>query len=252
MPFVKQCEILSSERLNADAFSLWLECGELARSARAGQFVDLKCGDGLLLRRPISICRVEDTRMNLVFEVRGEGTAWLAARGAGERLDVLGPLGSGFTFPKGKVLVVGGGIGAPPMLYAAMCAPGGAVACLGFRSADRAMLLEQFSSVCEQVCLSSDDGTLGAHGFVADIVDAALTEHPEIEAVLACGPKIMLKTTFDVCKKHDVPCQVSMEERMGCGIGACLVCACKDVRGEYRHVCKDGPVFDAEEVCWDE
>ncbi|MBR1779959.1 MAG: dihydroorotate dehydrogenase electron transfer subunit [Oscillospiraceae bacterium] len=251
MPVQKECPILSVERLNADAISIWLECGELAKAAAVGQFVNIKCGEALLLRRPISICRVEDTRLNVVFEVRGEGTAWLAARSAGETLDVLGPLGHGFTYPEGKVLVVGGGIGVPPMLNTALRAPAGAIACLGFRSAERAMLVEEFQRACEQVYLASDDGTLGVHGFVADIVDAALTEHPEVAAVLACGPRIMLKTTYDVCRRHGVACQVSMEERMGCGIGACLVCACKSADGAYRHVCKDGPVFAAEEVCWD-
>jgi dihydroorotate dehydrogenase electron transfer subunit len=251
VPIQKICPILSVERLNADAISLWLEAGELARSAAVGQFVNIKCGEGLLLRRPISICRVEDTRLNVVFEVRGEGTGWLAQRTAGESLDVLGPLGHGFTYPQGKVLVVGGGIGVPPMLNTAIQAPDGAIACLGFRSADKAMLIDEFQSACQQVYLSSDDGSLGVHAYVAGIVDTALTEHPEIQAVLACGPKIMLKTVYAAAQAHGVACQVSMEERMGCGIGACLVCACKDSVGAYRHVCKDGPVFNAQEVDWD-
>ena len=164
----------------------------------------------------------------------------------------MGPLGHGFTYPQGKVLVAGGGIGVPPMLNTAQRAPGGAVACLGFRGADKAMLVREFGDCCQQVYLSSDDGTLGHHGFVADVVDQALREHPDIQAVLACGPKIMLKTVYAAAQRHGVPCQVSMEERMGCGIGACLVCACKTSDGAYRHVCKDGPVFDAREVNWDE
>ena len=114
------------------------------------------------------------------------------------------------------------------------------------------MLLDEFNACCEQVYLASDDGTLGIHGFVASVVDTALSEHPEIQAVLACGPKIMLKTVYAAAQKHNVPCQVSMEERMGCGIGACLVCACENSKGEYKHVCKDGPVFNAEEVKWDD
>lgn len=248
----KLCKISSIEKLNADAVSIWLGAGELARAAQVGQFVNIKCGEGLLLRRPISICRAEGTRLNIVFEVRGEGTAWLAQRTVGEKLDVLGPLGHGFTYPDGKVLVVGGGIGVPPMLNTAQKAPKRAVACLGFRGADKAMLLDEFNACCEQVYLASDDGTLGVHGFVAGVVDTALSEHPEVKAVLACGPKIMLKTVYAAAQKHNVPCQVSMEERMGCGIGACLVCACANNKGEYKHVCKDGPVFDASEVKWDD
>lgn len=252
MPVQKLCSILRTEKLNSDAVSLWLEAGELAEAAAVGQFVNIKCGEGLLLRRPISICRVEGTKLNIVFEVRGEGTAWLAARQEGDLLDVMGPLGHGFSYPQGKILVVGGGIGVPPMLHTARSAPTGAIACLGFRNADKAMLIPEFEQCCDQVYISSDDGSLGVHSYVAGIVDTALTERPEISAVLACGPKIMLKTVYDAAKKHGVPCQVSMEERMGCGIGACLVCACKNTDGAYRHVCKDGPVFAAEEVCWDE
>lgn len=252
MPVQKLCSILRTEKLNSDAVSLWLDAGELAESAAVGQFVNVKCGEGLLLRRPISICRVEGTKLNIVFEVRGEGTAWLAARQEGDLLDVMGPLGHGFSYPQGKVLVVGGGIGVPPMLHTARKAPSGAIACLGFRNASKAMLISEFEQCCEQVYVASDDGSLGIHSYVAGIVDTALTNHPEISAVLACGPKIMLKTVYDAAKKHNVPCQVSMEERMGCGIGACLVCACKSADGAYRHVCKDGPVFAAEEVCWDE
>ncbi len=252
MPIQKICSILRAERLNADAVSLWLEAGALAEQAEAGQFVHIRCGAGQLLRRPISICRAENGRLNVVFEVRGEGTAWLAERKQGETLDVLGPLGHGFAYPDGKVLVAGGGIGVPPMLYTAQRAPHGAIACLGFRSADKAMLTEDFRAACEQVYLSSDDGTLGVHSYVAGIVDTALTEHPEIAAVLACGPRLMLKTVYDAAQKHGVTCQVSMEERMGCGVGACLVCACKSASGAYKHVCKDGPVFPAEEVCWDD
>lgn len=252
MPVQKLCSILRTEKLNSDAVSLWLDAGELAESAAVGQFVNVKCGEGLLLRRPISICRVEGTKLNIVFEVRGEGTAWLAARQEGDLLDVMGPLGHGFSYPQGKVLVVGGGIGVPPMLHTARKAPSGAIACLGFRNASKAMLISEFEQCCEQVYVASDDGSLGIHSYVAGIVDTALTNQPEISAVLACGPKIMLKTVYDAAKKHNVPCQVSMEERMGCGIGACLVCACKSADGAYRHVCKDGPVFAAEEVCWDE
>lgn len=252
MPIQKLCKILSIDRLNADAVSLWLDAGELAERSAVGQFVNIKCGEGLLLRRPISICRAEGTRLNVVFEVRGEGTAWLAQRRAGEELDVLGPLGRGFQYPEGKVLVVGGGIGVPPMLNTALKAPAGAIACLGFRSADKAMLVKEFEDACERVYLSSDDGSLGVHGYVAEIVDTALSEHPEIKTVLACGPRIMLKTVYAAAQKHGAACQVSMEERMGCGIGACLVCACKNSAGAYKHVCKDGPVFHAEEVFWDD
>ena len=111
MPVQNICKILSVEKLNADAISIWMEAGELAESSAVGQFVNIKCGEGLLLRRPISICRAEGSKLNVVFEVRGEGTLWLGQRKAGEGREGLGPLGHGFNYPKGKRLVDGGSVG---------------------------------------------------------------------------------------------------------------------------------------------
>lgn len=252
MPAEAVCKIQQVEYPYEGAVSLWLEAGELAPQAQAGQFVHIKCGDGLLLRRPISICDVKERLLRIVFEVRGEGTRWLADRTAGETLNVLGPLGHGFDLPAdGRVLVVGGGIGVPPMLYTARCA-GQAVACLGFRSAGRVLLRSEFEQVCQAVHLTSDDGTVGAHGFVDALVQETLEKDKGFTAVLACGPRPMLKSVAQAASAFGVPCQVSMEERMGCGIGACLVCACKTADGHYKHACKDGPVFRAEEVDWNE
>ncbi len=243
----KLCPIVDLRQLTGDVFSLTLEAGELARTTRPGQFVNIRCGEGLLLRRPISVCDMEGSLLTVVFQVKGEGTQWLSRRQAGEELDVLGPLGHGYDIPRGKILVVGGGIGVPPMLYAAKCCQE-ADACVGFRSADNAILLEELNAVCGKVMIASDDGTLGVHGFVDALVRQALSED-SYSAVFACGPRPMLKSVARAAKEGNTPCFVSMEERMGCGIGACLVCACS-VGGHYRHVCKDGPVFNAEEVDW--
>jgi dihydroorotate dehydrogenase electron transfer subunit len=251
----KICPVLENRRLSDTVVSLVLEAGEMAQEAKAGQFVNIKCGAALLLRRPISICDVdkENNTLRVVFEVKGEGTEWLAKLPAGHKVDVLGPLGNGYTFPKGKVLVVGGGIGVPPMLYTARCADS-AVAALGFRSQDKVILTEEFEQCCQQVRIISDDGTTGRQGFVSALVAEYLAEDRDIAAVFACGPKPMLRSAAVEAEKANVPCFVSMEERMGCGIGACLVCACKTKKNDgehYAHVCKDGPVFDAKEVCWD-
>ena len=241
------CTVTDLQWLGEDLVSLTFEAPQMAREARPGQFVNIKCGEGLLLRRPISICDVEADRINVVFQVKGEGTRWLSQCQAGETLDVLGPLGNGFPIPEGRVLVVGGGIGVPPMLYTARRAQG-ADACVGFRSAKQAILLDQLEQVCGAVLVASDDGSIGAHGFVDAQVRAALSAR-HYAAVLACGPRPMLKSAAAAAADFDTPCFVSMEERMGCGLGACLVCACS-VGGHYRHVCKDGPVFDAKEVDW--
>lgn len=250
MPIQRPCKILDRQQLTPDVVSLTLDAGELARSAKPGQFVNVKCGAGNLLRRPISICDADGDALRIVFQVKGEGTQWLARRHRGHSVDLLGPLGHGYDYPEtGRVLVVGGGIGVPPMLYAAKAAPGGAVAALGYRNKDAVILTEDFAEAGIPVKIASDDGSVGHHGFVDALVRAYLRTDKEIAAVFACGPRPMLKSVFLAAQEYETPCFVSMEERMGCGIGACLVCSCS-VGGHNRHVCKDGPVFRAEEVDW--
>ncbi|MDD3164720.1 MAG: dihydroorotate dehydrogenase electron transfer subunit [Oscillospiraceae bacterium] len=244
--------IISTKQTFGGCTELVLQNGALAACAAQGQFLHIQCGDQTL-RRPISICDVAGDSLTVVFEVKGAGTEWLAAQQVGAVVNVLGPLGHGFPLVCGRILVCGGGIGVPPMLLTAKGAEA-ADAVLGFRTASREMLTDRFRAVCTDVVVMSDDGTCGKQGFVADGAAELLKKHT-YAAVMACGPKIMLKTVAQAAKKAGVPCYVSMEERMGCGIGACLVCACKTTKnGEegYRHVCKDGPVFAAEEVCWDD
>ena len=252
MPIQELCTIAAADRLNDFAYSFTLRApGITAAMAGPGQFVHIKCGEGLLLRRPISVCSWEGELLQVVFEVRGEGTQWLARCKQGDTLDVLGPLGTGFRVAPGeRVLLVGGGIGVPPMLGCARYAGGSASAVLGFRSADRAMLLEEFRKCCKDVFLCSDDGSIGAHGFVDAQVREVLAKDKSFTAVLACGPKPMLRAVAQAAAEYGVPCQVSMEERMACGVGACLGCAVQMADGSMKHVCKDGPVFSAEEVDW--
>ena len=257
MKVEKTCKIVSKTR-EGDAICMLLEVGDMIRTSfqGPGQFVHIKCGSEFLLRRPISVCSCRESEpedlLTIVFEARGEGTAWLAEREAGETIDVLGLLGSGFNMKQdGRYLLVGGGIGVPPMLGCAQYTMGRSTAVLGFRSQDRAILLNSFEDVCGKVLVATDDGTLGYHGFVDALVRQELERDRNYDGVLACGPKPMLKSVAKAAKEFGVPSFVSMEERMGCGVGACLVCACDMKDGSRRHVCKDGPVFNAEEVDWD-
>ena len=257
MKVERQCKIIAKEQLTQDAVSMTLAVGDMVSSApiRPGQFVHIKCGDGLLLRRPISICEWAGSRggdtVTIVFEVRGEGTRWLAQQNKGETLDIMGPLGSGFDVKDGPYLLVGGGIGVPPMLGCAETSGGTSRAILGFRSKDRAILLDRFEQDCTDVLVATDDGSLGYHGFVDALVRQELEKERHYMGILACGPKPMLKSVAKAAAEFGVPCQVSLEERMGCGVGACLVCAVPMRDGTMKHVCKDGPVFHAEEVDWD-
>ena len=252
-----KCKIISKETLG-DAIFMVLEVGDMVRTSfRApGQFVHINCGHSRLLRRPISVCscqedQPEDT-LSIAFEVRGEGTAWLARRPVGHSVDVLGLLGNGFDIrPEGRYLLVGGGIGVPPMRGCAQYTGGRSTTILGFRSKEKAALLKLFEGDCAKTLAATDDGSLGHHGFVDELVRQELAQDRTYDGVLACGPKPMLRSVAKAAAGFGVPYQVSMEERMGCGVGACLVCACDMADGARKHVCKDGPVFYAEEVDWD-
>ena len=257
MKVERECKIVSKEQVG-DAVYMTLEVGDMIRASfRApGQFVHIRCGEGLLLRRPISVCSCmedePDDLLSIVFEVRGEGTRWLAGRELGDSLDVLGLAGNGFDLkPEGRYLLVGGGIGIPPMLGCAQYTGGRATAILGGRYRDKIILEDFFREDCAKVLCATDDGSLGHHGFVDALVRRELSEDRGYDGVLACGPKPMLRNVAKVAEEFGIPCQVSMEERMGCGVGACLVCACDMADGSRKHVCKDGPVFDSREVDWD-
>ena len=252
MPGIYSCEIVGSKMLAESVYSIAISCPGIANTAVAGQFVNIKCGGERLLRRPVSICGVDEDELTFVFEVKGEGTYWLSGQAPGQNLDVLGPLGNGFSIPEGKMIVVGGGIGAPPMLFAAQTSKDAVTAVLGFRDMNRIILKNEFESICDKVYMTTDDGSRGIHGTVITPL-AELLKRSEYDAVLACGPRVMLRAVAEMCKQCGVPCQVSLEERMGCGVGACVVCACatiKDGAERMSRVCKDGPVFDANEIAW--
>ncbi len=252
-----QCRVISMREIAATTFDLTVEAGEMAAKAAPGQFVHVMV-PGKTLRRPISICDVnaEEKNLRLVFQVRGEGTRWMAGVREGETLDLLGPLGHGFSLgdTSRRVVFVGGGIGVPPLLAAARRFGANAEVILGFRSASAAILQRDFEQAGCRVSLLTDDGSLGEKGFVTARLEQALAED-DVQEVFACGPTAMLKRVAALAAKAETACQVSLEERMGCGVGACLVCACKtkraDAMGGYSHVCKDGPVFRAEEVDWE-
>lgn len=258
MKVERKCKIVSKDWLNQDAVCMVLEVGDMVRTSckGPGQFVHIKCGDSLLLRRPISVCTCQEADpkdlLTVVFEVRGEGTQWLANRPVGHSVDVMGLLGNGFFMkPEGRYLLVGGGIGVPPMVGCAQYTAGRSTAIVGFRSQEKAILTDRLEQETAKLMVATDDGSLGYHGFVDALVRQELEQDRNYDAVLACGPKRMLRNVAKVAQQFGVPCQVSMEERMGCGVGACLVCACDMKDGSRKHVCKDGPVFDSKEVDWD-
>ena len=245
---------VARRRQLAEGFwDLWVCCPPVAQQAQAGQFVNLKA-EGFFLRRPISICEIrpQEGLIRLVFQVRGEGTEKLSQLQEGDRVDLLGPLGNGFKLlsPQSRVVLVGGGIGVPPLLQVAAHYGPAATVILGFRTAGAAILTQEFRQLGCDLRLVSDDGTLGRQGLVTGPLEQRLLEGPA-ELVCACGPMAMLREVVSLAEGAQVPSQVSLEEHMACGVGACLVCACrtvKDGREIFSHVCKDGPVFDGKEV----
>lgn len=248
--------ILSKKNLAKNCYDYTFLAPEMARLAECGQFVHIKI-DGFFLRRPISICAVDKTAgtVRIVFEVRGNGTEGLAKLGQGELCDVMGPLGKGFTVLPAdqEIVVIGGGIGVPPMLETAKPYGKNATAIIGFRSANAVILADDFKQNGNQTILCTDDGTMGQKGYVTEAL-ATLLQTKKPALICACGPHPMLKGIVTLAQQHGIACEVSLEERMGCGVGACLVCACKTVKnGEeyFAHVCKDGPVFPAEQVVFE-
>lgn len=241
--------LIKKEEIAPGIFDFTLECPQLASVSKAGQFAHIKV-PGKTLRRPISICDADKNNLRIVFQIKGEGTEILSKTPLNTELDILAPLGHGFEISKDKrVAFVGGGIGVPPMLYSAKQAES-AIAVLGFRNKDAVILTKDFEKVCEKVYVTTDDGSFGIHGFVTEPLQKIIND---VDLVCACGPIPMLKAISKIAADNGVECQVSLEERMGCGVGACLVCACKtniDGKEGYSHVCKNGPVFKAEEVVW--
>ncbi len=244
------CELVKKTRVKENIFDYVIDCPEMAEQTKPGQFLHLLCGGDAFLRRPISICDVTENRyLRFIFEVRGEGTRALAEKKAGERLDVLGPLGNGFTlYPEDEdaVLLIGGGIGVFPLLNLAKKLEGKATTILGFRNKDAVMMEQEFINVSRDMFLATDDGSCGFHGRVTDVLSNILKSN-KVSRIYTCGPTVMMKAVTEMAAEYGVPVQVSLEERMGCGVGACVTCTCT-VNGSRKRVCKDGPVFDGAEV----
>jgi dihydroorotate dehydrogenase electron transfer subunit len=245
--FQELCAVVSHTNLTETVHDIWIHSPKIAASAKPGQFVNIGV-PGFFLRRPISICEVSKDTVRLVFEERGEGTKALGAVKPGDELDILGALGSrGFSTDKYKsAILVGGGIGTPPLKFCKNMLNKSA-AVLGFRSEEQVIMAGEFTNV--QVC--TDDGSRGHRGNIAKPLEKFL-KTGSYEAVFACGPKPMLRAVAALAEKYNVPAEISLEERMACGVGACLGCACKtksvddnkDGNVSYPRVCKDGPVFD--------
>lgn len=255
--FQIDCKVLENAKISANAFKMVINSAEISNAAKCGQFVSILV-DGKTLRRPISICDVdrENATITLVYEIKGDGTKWLSSRKIGVEINLLGPVGNGFNLPAGakKVAAIGGGIGSPPLLFALKdFAKHGAIcdAYLGFRNKDFIILQDDFEGICQNVTITTDDGSNGNKNFATNPLMARINEY---DLLIACGPAPMLKTVQKIAIENDILAQISLEERMACAVGICVVCACEVRNGaekSYKRVCKDGPVFNANEVIFE-
>ncbi len=246
--------VVSQKQIAAQIYDLWLET-ELAKDAHAGQFAAVYPHNAAtLLPRPISICEVDSdrSRLRLVYRVAGKGTAEFAACRAGDTLDVLGVLGNGFPVEKAagrKVFLMGGGIGIPPMLQLAKELEAERQILLGYRDQD--LFLQEDLGKYGQVYIATEDGSVGVQGNVMDIIRVNALQ---ADMIMACGPMPMLRAVKQYAEEQGIDAYISLEERMACGVGACLGCVCRTSGIDHHshvnnaRICTDGPVFEAKEV----
>ncbi len=255
--------ILSNEKVAEDHYLLRCECTDIAQHAEPGQFIHIliSYGTGLLLRRPFTIYTVDDRHITMLYQIIGEGTRRLSELPRGASIQVLGPLGNTFDIAgnPNPAILVGGGAGiASLMLLAVYLRTQGieTLGLIGAQHSERLLSVDDLEGIGVSVHIATDDGSVGHHGFVTDVLTNILHKndlnHPTI---YACGPHGMLAAVSKITSEFGVPTQVAMENRMGCAMGVCLGCVCPvrigENRIEYQRVCTEGPVFNAAEIAWE-
>ena len=245
------CTVIRQKEIGDGIFSMWIQTENIGKEAKPGQFVSLYSKDGSkLLPRPISLCEIdkEQGRLRIVYRVVGAGTKEFSAYQAGDDIEIMGPLGNGFPLKEKKAFLIGGGIGIPPMLELAKNLNCEKQMVLGYR--DVLFLNEEFEQY-GKVYVATEDGSAGTKG---NVIDAIKANALDADVIYACGPTPMLRALKAYAAENGIECWLSLEEKMACGIGACLACVCKSKEVDAhshvhnKRICKDGPVFAAEEV----
>lgn len=253
MSYRENVIIKSTSCLATGVYEIWFHTSDIAKAAKPGQFINVYPNNGAhLLPRPISICEIKDDLLRIVYRVVGEGTKEFSKMKAGDKLEIQGPLGNGYDiqapYAAKKAILFGGGIGIPPMLELAKRLNCEKNIVLGYK--DALFLHDEFNPY-GTVIIATEDGSAGVKGNVLD----AIKQHCiQAEVIYACGPLPMLRAIKAYAIEHHMDCFVSLEEKMACGIGACLACVCNSTQIDEhskvnnKRVCKEGPVFDAMEV----
>ena len=238
-------KIISNKPLTKCIYEMCLE-GNTAAIQNAGQFVNIAL-DGFYLRRPISVCDFSENFLKIIYKIVGKGTELMSKMQSGEQLEMLTGLGNGFSVNNcQKPLLVGGGVGVPPMYRLAkdLVAQGKQVSVvLGFNTCEEIFYKNEFEALGANVYVATADGSVGTKGFVTDAIAA---NKIEADYFYACGPLPMLRALYDAL---DIDGEMSFEERMGCGFGVCMGCSCKTKNG-YKRICKEGPVLKKDEIVW--
>ncbi len=267
-----QAKIVRNDMVAPGFYRMRIASSYLAREAIPGQFVEVRCSEGVnpLLRRPLGVHRITDGGIELLYELVGKGTELLARKKPGEMLDIIGPLGNGFDMTRRtkdegrRTIIVAGGVGVAPMLALAEEMVSGLAGkrvsgfkiMIGACKKEHILCEKEFRKLGAKVLIATEDGSHGRKGLITDVLKSELSNpltrlpaHSHT-VIYACGPTGMLKAVAEIAHDHRIPCQVLLEERMACGVGVCLGCPVKVVGQEYKMVCKDGPIFNAEEIAW--
>lgn len=250
--YVGDYQVISNLKVSEDIFKIEIHCPDICTTAEAGQFVHIKVSDGYdpLLRRPLSINNIDiqSGNITLLYKILGKGTQLLSGKKHDALISIMGPLGKGFPlFKNKKTAIIGGGVGIAPLLELSKQLKTSDVY-IGFK--DCIYLVDEFSKYAKILNIFTEDGSAGMKGFPTQLLEKNIEQY---DIVYTCGPKAMMKSVKDICENNGVQCYISMEENMGCGIGACLTCSCKTIiEGKYKRVCVDGPVFDSKEVILDD
>ncbi len=252
MKYMETAIVSSQEALAHDIYSMVITTEQIAKEAKPGQFISVYSRDGAsLLPRPISICEIDGNRLRIVYRVAGKGTKEFSGYRPGDQVRIMGPLGNGFPLEAAegkKALIIGGGIGIFPLLELAKGLKGRKEIVLGYR--DHVFMKEAFEA-WGPVSVATEDGSQGTKG---NVLDAVREKGIEADVIYACGPAPMLKGIQAFAAERNLEAWISLEERMACGIGACLGCVCKSREVDHhtnvrnKRICKDGPVFRGEEV----
>jgi dihydroorotate dehydrogenase electron transfer subunit len=242
-------EIFNNKSLSDDVFQITLNCEEIAKKSRPGQFVSVLCDD-LILRRPFSIAYVDDKNFQIIYKIKGKGTEFMSGLESGKFLNILGPLGKGFSVSDKKALLVGAGVGIAPVMFLSKVLEKNNTPFMLLGGFQKSLKIDEITD--KSYNMVTEDGSSNLKGRINDYLEDLISKFNP-EKIYACGPEIVLKYTVETAKKYNIELEIALEREFACGIGVCMGCSVKILENDKeinRRICKDGPVFDGRSVIW--